>query len=188
MNLGNTHTSDIQFKDVQRNINEREKEISRLMKQHNVPAEWFDVDFNSHTHNFKTEAVKEAYTKIVRYQQEIYQYINTFCISRKSLQTITEQIDVRVADAHNAKMAIVNAHLRLVVSIAKRFGQKTTGDEYLYLLQEGTIALMKAIDNFNYQSGYKFTTYATWWIRQGIARAKAQQNNTANGDSDTKQE
>jgi RNA polymerase primary sigma factor len=183
VDLGNTNTLDFQFKEIERNINEREQEISRLVKEHNIPAEWFDREFNAESHNFETDAVKEAYLKIARYQHEIKQYINTFYITRDKLQTTTKQIDFSVINAHDAKMAIVKANLWLVVSIIKRFRQEVQGREFFDLIQEGNIGLMKAIDNYDYQGGYKFNTYATWWVRQSIARAIASAE--GNDDLDT---
>lgn len=182
MNTAHTDMSNIKFIDVQRNINRREQEISRLMKQHGIPTEWFDAEFKPETYNFRTDAVKDAYTTIVRYQREICQYIDAFCISRNSLKSVRGEIDIRVVEAHDAKMAIVNAHLWLVVRIAKHFRKKAHGVEFLDIIQEGTIALMKAIDNFDYKSGYKFRTYATWWIRQGIVRAMTKQEDTSNSE------
>ena len=179
--LENAHPLDFQFKEVERNINEREQEISRLVKQHNIPAEWFDREFNAETYNFETDADKEAYLKIARYQHEIKQYINTFCISREKLQDITKQIDSGIINnAQDAKMAIVKANLRLVVSLVKRYGQETQGREFFDLIQEANIGLMKAIDNYDYQGGYKFSTYATWWVRQSISHAIA----SAKGNDD----
>ncbi len=182
MNMAHTDISTIEFIDIQRNINRREREVSRLLKQHGIPAEWFDAEFRPETYNFRTDAVKDAYTTIVRYQQEIYQYIDAFCISRNSLKSVRGEIDARVVEAHDAKMAIVTAHLWLVVKIAKRFRKKVHGVEFFDIIQEGTIALIKAIDNFDYKSGYKFRTYVTWWIRQGIARAMTKQENTSNSE------
>lgn len=172
-NLERTQSLDFQFKEVERNINECEQEISRLVKEHNMPAEWFDNEFKAETHNFETDAVKEAYLKIAHYQREIKQYINTFCVSRDKLQTITKQIDSSVINAQDAKMAIVKANLRLVVSIVKKSRQESHGREFFDLIQEGNIGLMKAIDNFHYERGYQFRTYATWWIRQSVSRAIA---------------
>ncbi len=173
MALENTHPLDFQFKEVERNINEREQEISRLVREHNIPAEWFDNEFKAETYNFETDAVKQAYLKITHYQHEIKQYINTFCASRDKLQVTTQQIDSSVINAQNAKMAIVKANLRLVGSIVKKYTQGAQGREFFDLIQKGNIGLMKAIDNFDSQKGYKFRTYATWWIRQSVARAIA---------------
>ena len=164
--------------EVDRNISQREKEITQLQQRHNIPPEWCNGRLNPKTHSFKTGAAKQAYIDIIRYQREIKQYLNTIGISRDTLQDVTKQICKGEANAQDAKMAIVKANLRLVVSIAKKYRHQAPGMEFLDLIQEGNIGLMRAVDKFDYQRGYKFSTYATWWIRQSITRAIADQGRT----------
>jgi len=94
----------------------------------------------------------------------------------KELKQIDRLIDAGLRKSRSAKDELIRANLRLVVSIAKKYTNR--GLQFLDLIQEGNIGLMKAVDKFEYQRGYKFSTYATWWIRQAITRAIADQART----------
>ena len=120
---------------------------------------------------------EEEITKDVNINDPVRLYLKE--IGRISLLTLEEEqnLSVRVADGdEEAKRLLAESNLRLVVSIAKRYVGR--GLLFLDLIQEGNIGLMKAVDKFDYDKGYKFSTYATWWIRQAITRALADQART----------
>ena len=97
-------------------------------------------------------------------------------ISPAELLAVVAQTNVHVREAHQAKTEMVEANLRLVISIAKKYTNR--GLSFLDLIQEGNMGLMKAVEKFEYRRGYKFSTYATWWIRQAITRSIADQART----------
>ena len=94
----------------------------------------------------------------------------------EQVKDINRRMSIGEAKARRAKKEMVEANLRLVISIAKKYTNR--GLQFLDLIQEGNIGLMKAVDKFEYRRGYKFSTYATWWIRQAITRSIADQART----------
>jgi RNA polymerase primary sigma factor len=119
----------------------------------------------------------EAYSEeILRAQRKLVEVTRNAHLSIAEIKEINRKMSIGEAKARRAKKEMVEANLRLVISIAKKYTNR--GLQFLDLIQEGNIGLMKAVDKFEYRRGYKFSTYATWWIRQAITRSIADQART----------
>ena len=123
-----------------------------------------------------SEALERFEPAIVEQQQNLLDVQRHVGIPIKDLKEINRQMSTGEAKARRAKREMTEANLRLVISIAKKYTNR--GLQFLDLIQEGNIGLMKAVDKFEYRRGYKFSTYATWWIRQAITRSIADQART----------
>jgi RNA polymerase primary sigma factor len=136
--------------------------------------EWFEYLLkagDSYTEVLKLHEkdVKKAQTKLASIEERYGLTVN-------GLKDINRRMSIGEAKARRAKKEMIEANLRLVISIAKKYTNR--GLQFLDLIQEGNIGLMKAVDKFEYRRGYKFSTYATWWIRQAITRSIADQART----------
>jgi len=123
-----------------------------------------------------SEALERFQPAIVEQQQNLLSLQQRVGIPIRDLKEINKQMTNGEAKARRAKRDMIEANLRLVISIAKKYTNR--GLQFLDLIQEGNIGLMKAVDKFEYRRGYKFSTYATWWIRQAITRSIADQART----------
>ncbi len=122
------------------------------------------------------KALKEQSEEIKRIQSRLATLEKDRGMSIAEIKDINRRMSIGEAKARRAKKEMVEANLRLVISIAKKYTNR--GLQFLDLIQEGNIGLMKAVDKFEYRRGYKFSTYATWWIRQAITRSIADQART----------
>ncbi len=140
-----------------------------------VNLDWVDAEIAAAPKTYvailtrNAPAIKEEQKKLIALQDHIG-------IPLKDLKDINKQMSTGEAKARRAKREMTEANLRLVISIAKKYTNR--GLQFLDLIQEGNIGLMKAVDKFEYRRGYKFSTYATWWIRQAITRSIADQART----------
>ncbi len=123
-----------------------------------------------------SSALARLKDEIVRCQRKLQDIEKESHLTIAEIKEINRQMSIGEAKARRAKKEMVEANLRLVISIAKKYTNR--GLQFLDLIQEGNIGLMKAVDKFEYRRGYKFSTYATWWIRQAITRSIADQART----------
>ena len=135
---------------------------------------WLD-DFIA-SHSRYAEALSGYRPDILRAQRKIAFEQELVNLNVNELKEVNRRMSIGEAKARRAKKEMVEANLRLVISIAKKYTNR--GLQFLDLIQEGNIGLMKAVDKFEYRRGYKFSTYATWWIRQAITRSIADQART----------
>ena len=137
--------------------------------------DWSDSEIAAAPRTYHAILVRNA-PAIKEQQQRLLDLQARIGIPLKELKDINKQMSTGEAKARRAKREMTEANLRLVISIAKKYTNR--GLQFLDLIQEGNIGLMKAVDKFEYRRGYKFSTYATWWIRQAITRSIADQART----------
>jgi RNA polymerase primary sigma factor len=135
---------------------------------------WCDKHIRAKKHYSST--IKKHHEQILAAQTRMAEISEERGMTISDIKEINRQMSIAEAKARRAKKEMVEANLRLVISIAKKYTNR--GLQFLDLIQEGNIGLMKAVDKFEYQRGYKFSTYATWWIRQAITRSIADQART----------
>jgi RNA polymerase primary sigma factor len=169
-------------------VRDQEREIMRIaIKVCNMPRKDFINTFQGSESDLKwlsRQARKKDYgpklmaekENIQRLQRRLVQIEEQSGLAVTEIKEINRRMSMGEARARRAKKEMVEANLRLVISIAKKYTNR--GLQFLDLIQEGNIGLMKAVDKFEYRRGYKFSTYATWWIRQAITRSIADQART----------
>jgi RNA polymerase primary sigma factor len=170
-------------------IREKEKCIqTQLVKNARIPrkdflAQYPDnltkvrwVDGLMKEKKYKKDLLEKVKQDVVIAQKDILEIENKIGLSIKEIKEINRNMSMGETKMRRAKKDMVEANLRLVISIAKKYTNR--GLQFLDLIQEGNIGLMKAVDKFEYRRGYKFSTYATWWIRQAITRSIADQART----------
>ncbi|GAM62596.1 RNA polymerase sigma factor rpoD [Vibrio ishigakensis] len=150
------------------------KDFVKLFTGNESSEAWVDQTLSSDV-AYK-EKIRRNEEDIRRSIQKLKAIEEETSLTVQSIKDISRRMSIGEAKARRAKKEMVEANLRLVISIAKKYTNR--GLQFLDLIQEGNIGLMKAVDKFEYRRGYKFSTYATWWIRQAITRSIADQART----------
>jgi len=169
-------------------IRENEKAISKIAISCGMPRKEFIKSFTDNSTNLRwvtnrliskpkyANKLKKNKEEIVKLQKKLLKIEEQTNLSVTEIKEINRKMSIGEAKSKRAKKEMIEANLRLVISIAKKYTNR--GLQFLDLIQEGNIGLMKAVDKFEYRRGYKFSTYATWWIRQAITRSIADQART----------
>lgn len=170
-------------------VREKERKIMELcVKRCKMPKKSFVTSFPGNEVDLKwldkhlsskgdyVEKLSERKDEILDLQKSLQKTEKDTGLSITEIKELNRSMSISEAKARRAKKEMVEANLRLVISIAKKYTNR--GLQFLDLIQEGNIGLMKAVDKFEYRRGYKFSTYATWWIRQAITRSIADQART----------
>ena len=150
------------------------KDFLALYPDNLIKVRWVDSLMKEKKYN--KELLEKVKQDVVIAQKDILELESNVGISIKEIKEINRNMSMGETKMRRAKKDMVEANLRLVISIAKKYTNR--GLQFLDLIQEGNIGLMKAVDKFEYRRGYKFSTYATWWIRQAITRSIADQART----------
>ncbi|MDO4895445.1 RNA polymerase sigma factor RpoD [Moraxella sp.] len=177
------------MREVYEDVRNTERQIMRLViRRGRMPREEFKKTFPSNETNTEwlshriegqpafAETLAKVMPEVIVLQEKILSHEQNLQMDIKDMKAVARQMAIGEAKARRAKKDMVEANLRLVISIAKKYTNR--GLQFLDLIQEGNIGLMKAVDKFEYRRGYKFSTYATWWIRQAITRSIADQART----------
>ena len=150
------------------------KDFLALYPENLTKVRWVDALMKEK--KYKKDLLEKVKQDVVIAQKDILDIENKVGLSIKEIKEINRNMSMGETKMRRAKKDMVEANLRLVISIAKKYTNR--GLQFLDLIQEGNIGLMKAVDKFEYRRGYKFSTYATWWIRQAITRSIADQART----------
>ena len=161
------------LKEIALNLKITEEDFTSEFEKNGLNKNWLKNLSKKTNKKWSAFAKKELVVDIINKQRDIM--INCL-MTTEEIKDIYHSINQGVIESGKAKKEMIEANLRLVISIAKKYTNR--GLQFLDLIQEGNIGLMKAVDKFEYRRGYKFSTYATWWIRQAITRSIADQART----------